>query len=499
MRRITPYTVLGVVLFGVMGIRLLTGGHGGDFWQHASAVSELAANLSDPKHPQLAVDAPSPFVTPFALLVALPVRWFDLGAVDTLTASGLVNLTLLLWGLRRYIATREHTAPDGVATIALLLTLFAWGSDAWLYSGFLHLESLGYVLPYPSTFALALSLLAIGVHAGAPHMPRPATLAGMTVAVAVVLVSHPITFLFLAVGLAAQAVTAPAERLRAFTATAAAGGLGVALASAWPYFPVLSLLVGQSHHFDGGNTEMFDAVLARAWPTALVLPLALVRLTRLEQRSSALLAAALAAIYVGAALTGRDSFGRVLSALILVVHIAAAGTVAALVVRLREWTPSRRALAFSVGALAVAVAAAGPMERAVLLPPAPDPDLSFFSRHAHRHDVVLTDFETGRLVGAFGVKAISANVAFPFIADADTREQDVRRFFDAATAPAARQHILTTYDVDHVLLVKQPELPWQAIRESHTGTWGRVVHEDAQFVLLSRNGGTPAPASVAGR
>ena len=113
--------------------------------------------------------------------------------------------------------------------------------------------------------------------------------------------------------------------------------------------------------------------------------------------------------------------------------------------------------------------------------------------------MVLTDFETGRLVGAFGVKAVSANVAFPFITDADAREQDVRQFFDAGTGTDARRRILTAYDVDHVLLVKQPDLPWEAIRESSSGTWGRVVHEDTQFVLLSRQGGPASTGSVSRR
>ena len=42
-----------------------------DFWEHSAVVRELSTHLLHPKHPQLLLDAPHPFYSPYAVMVAL--------------------------------------------------------------------------------------------------------------------------------------------------------------------------------------------------------------------------------------------------------------------------------------------------------------------------------------------------------------------------------------------------------------------------------------------
>lgn len=472
-----------------MTVRLLTGGHGGDFWQHAAAVSELAADPLHVRHPQLSVDAPSPFTTPFALLVALPARVLGIGAVAALTAAGLLNLLLLLAGLHRFVHSRSDDAPDAAVTLALLLTLFAWGPEAWLYSGFLHLDALGYVLPYPSTFALGLSLWTLARHRAAPQHTSAFSVLALAGVTALVVLCHPLTFLFLATGLSAQALACRTSRARAVVVTGATVALGVAASTAWPYFPMVDLLAGQSQIFDSSNVEMYEGLLVRAWPTLLLLPLAAWHLRDPPQRSGALMVAGLAVIYVGGAVTGRASFGRVLPALILLVHVAAALALLPWLQRAASWPRLRQGLAATVAVILLALSGAGPVVRTTLRPPAPDPDLGFLARLAGRHDVVMTDLDTGRLIGAFGGKAVSVNAAYPFIADETARAEAVATFFRPEATRDERLQVLERYAVEHVLLERRAEMPWEDIRDV-LRRWGHLAHEDAQFMLVSRYGRT---------
>jgi hypothetical protein len=250
---------------------------------------------------------------------------------------------------------------------------------------------------------------------------------------------------------------------------------------------MVDLLAGQSQVFDSSNAEMYEGLLARAWPTLVLLPLAAWHLRNTPQRSSALMVAGLTVIYVGGAVTGRASFGRVLPALILLVHVAAALALMPWLQTAASWPRLRQGLAAAIAVLLLVLTGAGPVTRTALSPPAPDPDLGFLARLAGRHDVVLTDLDTGRLVGAFAGKAVSVNAAYPFIEDDTARAEAVATFFRPEAQPDERLQVLERYAVEHVLLERRAEMPWKDIRDV-LRTWGHLAHEDAQFMLVSRYG-----------
>jgi hypothetical protein len=478
-----PLLCLGLVVF--VAVRMPGAAQGGDFWQHSAAVRELATHPWHPLHPQLPLDAPTPFNSPYTLLAAALARGADLDAVTALSLMGVVNLALLLVGLHMFVRVVAPGRTDATAFYALLLTLFWWGADPWLYSGFFHVAVLGYVLPYPSTFAAALTLVALGLDGAAGTRTRPARAAATVGLAALVLLAHPLTFLFLAAWLGAEAVTAGRDLARRIASTAVLLALAVGLAALWPYFPLLSLLTSESRVFDSGNEEMYEAVVQRTWPTLALVPIALSGLASRGRRTVALVLAGLTALYAFGGVAGRQSYGRVISYVVLLLHVEIAGTLAWLEGRMAAWPRWQRASAIAGFATVVAVLAWAPMRHLLLDEPVRDRSYAFLQGLTGQYDVVLADADTSRIVPSFGGKVVGASHAFAWVPDQDARLADLARFFEAATTAGARLEILARRDVDHVLLGKSDTLPWQDIR-SQLAPWGGVTHDDDAFVLVSR-------------
>src|SRR4051812_49030647 len=138
---------------------------------------------------------PHPFFSPWAVVVGLIARVTGLGPVDTLVLIAPVHLVLLLTGLWAFVR-RVSQAPQA-PFYALLFTLLLWGPQPWRYSGFVHLGSLGFVLPYPSTFAIAAVLWAIALfdrlldRLPLAGLALVAPVVGLTLLSAVILLTHP--------------------------------------------------------------------------------------------------------------------------------------------------------------------------------------------------------------------------------------------------------------------------------------------------------------------
>jgi alpha-1,6-mannosyltransferase len=478
------YLVLCLTLWVALVWRLKVGPFGGDFWLHAAAVRELAAHPIQPVHPQLPIDAPSPFFTPWALLTAALARATGADAIVALQVLGAFNLALLLVGLHAFVRSLSTPPVREAPFYALLLVLFCWGAIPWEYSGFLHIGALSYVLPYPSSFALALTLLVLGIR-WRRREDAPGGLAAQAVLAAIVLATHPITFATLAAGLAARGLAGD-RRPRALAGDAVTIATATALATLWPYFPLWDVLIAQAALFDAGNEEMYEHVIRRTWPILITLPLVLLAPVRTDRRPAVVTLVLLTLGYVAGFVLGRPSLGRVVSSMALVVQSELGVRIAAAEQRVAR-SMGRAGMLVPAGVLTIGLALSWhPIERTFVRRPAPDPDLSFLSRVTGQYDVILSDLETSQLVPAYGGKVVATGHLVPFVRDLDARQRDVGRFFAPDAGDAERLTILVRHDVDHVLLRKIPGLPWQAVRQA-AGAWGRASHEDGSFVLLSRS------------
>ena len=312
----------------------------------------------------------------------------------------------------------------------------AWGPDAWQWSGFLHLGLILYVLPYPSTLALAVTLGVLPVVVSTRLAPS-LTFVLVAVGAWFVTLVHPYTAAFAAAGLIALGLRPAA---RPFVVRGAIAWLaGSALAVTWPLFPFLGL-VGSSGSYAAEQAPMYRDALHRIAPALLGL-VAMVARTRRDGRDPLLpWFMILAALYTVGGVTGNYTLGRVLPQAVLALHlaIAIAITNGATMLRGRD---RRLAIAYSA---AMVVALAVPMYPEVhsqIRAGYGDARIRDLIVNVPQSEVVLAHPETSRLIPASGRRVVSWPGAVPFIADIDARRADVSTFFDPKTSHDERKRI----------------------------------------------------------
>lgn len=453
------YLVLAAALFLAMlsesVVQTRDGSWVGDFWEHSAVVRELAAHLVDPRQPLLALDAAHAFFSPYALALAAATRVTGVSPVTVLGVAGMLNLVLLLTALPRFV--RLFTARAFAPFLTLLFTLFLWGSQPLVYSGFLHFGVVGLVLPYPSTFATAATLWATVLWA--EHLARPRTLRLVLVATigVVVVLTHPVAGLFLVTLLAAFAV----QRPRRLGSLAVVGAALVAAAVVWPYYPFFQLL-REGSVFDASNRALYESMLHQVLPAlvAVVFLPARLRANRLDPLALTLVV--LFAVYVVGDWTDRWSLGRVLPYCVLLLHVVLADRVAGATVRGR----AAAAAAIAMAVLFIAWPLL-PLDRplARLLPHGiasawADPlrhesvgsAYSRLFRGTPRDAVTMATADTGWEVPTYGGRIVAPDHPQAFVSGLEGRDGDAAVFFDRATPDALRRRLICRYDVSYVLV-----------------------------------------------
>ncbi len=127
----------------------------GDLGMHAATVERLRHHLLDPGNPLVDADTPSPYYSPWTVLLGCVAKVTGLSVFVVLRLGAVVGLGLLVTGIWRYARTLSghRFAPP----LAVLCVLFLWGTQLFNWSGFLGLNSLALTVAYPSVFALGLA------------------------------------------------------------------------------------------------------------------------------------------------------------------------------------------------------------------------------------------------------------------------------------------------------------------------------------------------------
>ncbi len=451
-----PHTVAFLVLAGVLALLLavqtLNQQWSSDFWAHLATVRAIAERPWRPLQPFTGVDVSDPLLSPYMLLLGLAARWFHADPIGVLSIAGLFNLGLWLFAFRRFVLVL--TANRGAPVWALLMTLCAWGIGPWRWSGYFNLGSIGFGLPYPSMFASAVAMLALAsgyewlVDGGRRHL----VLVG--VAVPLILLTHPFTFLWAGIG-GAAVVIGLARRDRAprigMLAGVAAGG--VALSLLWPFYSLLDLAAIGSQ-FDSANHGLYSGLVTR---TFLVLPglVALGFRARRNPRDPLLLMfVGTAAMFALGGLTHHWSLGRVFPGMMLAAHVALGAAVAS-VLSSTSAVRHRRVVAAAVTGLLLVGLMGSARGLVRMVPRALIPgSLIDSDRLASIVDPYRPLFELlgsgGGVVAspsiALEVGAINGHVLVPpvpsFLEDVDRRLSDQATILDPSTEPAERRALL---------------------------------------------------------
>ncbi len=467
-----------------------------DMWEHVAVVRELIAHPFDPAHPQVLSDATHPGFSPYTVLVGVLGNWLDADAVTMLSWAAMANVAFLLATLRVLVieVTRNHRAPFW----ALLFLLALWGFEPYRYSGFFGLNSIGFVAPYPSTFATAV---AFGTLVAAIRYARGGSrhlLLFVALGTTLVVLSHPLSAPWLVLALMAVAIRWRLEpRSLLWFGTAAAVGVGLCLL--WPYFPILGL-IGDSSDLETLNRSMYESVLKRGFPLLLGLPVIVRRLREDHRDLLGLWLLGSAGLYVVGAVTDNSSFGRALAFIVVVLVIAIADGVARIEASgsLRSAGAGTRVGAMVLGCLLVLglVTARGGLVRMIpdpLLPASiggsdelirPDEDYAFLLDFVGPMDVVVGSKPAiNRVIPAVAGRTLALAVPRPFVVDAAQRKRAQTELLDATTSAARRSEINLRYDVRFMLL-RVGARGDRALRAVLAAEGGDEVYRDARHVLI---------------
>ena len=493
--RLDAYSVLALgVLVWAVGVAIQHTWTA-DFLLHVATVKALARDLLQPPDPMVGVGFGSPYYSPLIWLMAAVVRVSGLSPTAVFAALAVGNAALVLWAFRRFC--RWFTPSALGAALALLATLFLWGIRPPVWSGFLSFRSLAEVLPYPSTTAFGLMLLAFDrlLHYWKHRGPGALIVFGLLGATITLI--HSFTGVNTALG-ALAVLLAYTRRWRAndLLRIVAVGAGALLLVTAWPFATLGKMLTGAPQfaeiHRLLADGMLDPAQLSCAYGLLGLIPL-LLRL-RDDRRDPLVVMFGLAAVVLVIGFTtAQYHLLRVVPVALLPLHVAFAAFVTGAGTRpgagaLGEagtgavngsgaGRGSRRlaaavATVILIAGLAVDITPLngfigavptrllpGPLRAKTETPSlsGPSHEYDFIRNYAPEGSTILTDRRPAdRHLNWLGYYTVNPGWPDPWLGDEAARSADRATVRDAHTEPAARAAIADRYGVRCLLITHSP-------------------------------------------
>ncbi|MEU7582705.1 hypothetical protein AB0B50_34575 [Streptomyces sp. NPDC041068] len=484
--RPTPYLVFGGLFWLVMSLAFWRVPMCCDFGQHAAVVERLKENLLHPAHPM--ADLPgdgSAYYSPYAVAQGLFAEATGLAGWEVVKLAGPLNLLVLLTGIGRFV--RVLTPRPWAPVLALFAMVLLWGTRTAWWSGYLGLMSMTGNLGYPSTFAIGLTFWAWAWAGSLARGARPAgrvtrgsgqglrAYAGLGALCGLILLVHPISSVAAVIGVVAFA--ASGHRLWSWAVTAVTA---VALAAAWPYYSVFSLVGDES--VDWIHRQLYTEMPQRFWLALLGLPALWLRFRR-DRRDPLVLMFVLDCLVVMYGwLSGHYTYGRILGLTLVPLQFALAIELAAP----RPWGWRRGALA-GAAALGACVGFCQ-IQAGAVVPRALDPvgfdqpprwpGYGWAVGHMHKGDVVLTNgYRATRSVPGYGANLVAPAWPDPSLDEKvrNVRLKAVRAYLSPGSTRAERTAIVRRYDVRWLLLTPEQKAPPEAVVVAWSPRTGEVL------------------------
>ncbi|MER6732706.1 hypothetical protein ABT315_09875 [Streptomyces puniciscabiei] len=462
----------------------------GDLGMHAATVQRLSHNLFHPGNPLVDADTPSPYYSPWMLVLGLVAKVTGLSVFVVLRLAALVGLSLLVTGVWRYV--RTLSAHRAAPALALLSLLFLWGPLLFNWSGFLGLNSLALTVSYPSVFALGLTF---HFWAWVTRATREEAAWGrwlwLGVLWALVLLCHQFTGVVASLGALAMVIAARPAR-PVLLRLAGALALGMLLLWLWPYYDFFSLFSA------GADLEAIHKPLYEDLPARFGLVLlgvaALVLRWRRDRWDPLVLFFLLGVlVFAAGGLSGHYSWGRALPAALIPAQLAAALEVVSAGRRAVGVPPRERSRAWGRAGWACVLGAAlavgawtqvgtlGYVTGRAALPSVvaakyrtPWVGYHWITPWVKYGDVVMARTTPARQIPAYGAYTVAPGYPDVFLKDSARREDAVARYFAAGTSAADRAGILRQYDVKWVVGLKS--LAGPGLRKVTVGPASQVLY-----------------------
>lgn len=425
-----------------------------DFWTHAAVVRTLTATLYRPGNPIIKSDIPHAFYSPYSVLVALCARFFGADPVQALTAFACVNLFLFVLCFYLFCKSLFPKHHQPVAALGLLFVLLFWDSRPPFWSGFYHLPGFHYVLPYPSTLAMSLSLFVLSVLIRRGER-RPLVFALLVLLTAVTFIIHPTTAVFLFLAMAGLHLGYfELSFLQATVKSALLIAPALLLCLMWPYYNVTALF-GNPADFNNDSKELYVNVPMHLWPVALLLPSWFWMRGDRVYKFLGVSIVLMLAVYAGAYFIKAYGFSRLLSNVLMFTQLLFAYLCFCAVKEKKAigYAQCLLIIVFFFIAFGGNMPAIKNMANVFLPEPSHKYDRYRFLKDAFSPtSVVMADSASNTYVPAYGPKIVATKYPLYWVADINERREAVRLFFAAGSSDSLRQAIVAKYNVNYILL-----------------------------------------------
>ena len=455
------YIILAGLLLIFEVILICKGQWNGDFFEHSAVVNELSKNLFHPQNPIISSNTAHAFFSPYAVLVAAfsIVTGFD--SIASLACFAVFNLILFLYSLYFFSKSFFQKKQGLIASLILIFTLIFWGTSPLSWSGFYHIFFLNYVLPYPSTFALSLTLFVLGFVSKKNYTYYPIIILFSTM----VLITHPPTAATLFVGTFSLCLCLNNYSLKqCIIKSSLLIFPAILLSMLWPYFNILHLFIGNEGavDFNSSSAVLYTNVLKKNWPLLLAIPSVLYAKKDTTVVFLALTTILLIAVFTAGYLFDFYGVSRTISAAMLFAHMLIAYTVVVQLDKLKY--ANKNYLILILLALVVSISMNFFRLGRVVFSVFKEKDIeyyhkfSFLKSEVSSNAIILSDNKSSWIIPTYHGKVISSSCAddckhpLHWVGNYKERRADVDTFFKKETPNSIRLKILKNYQPDYILI-----------------------------------------------
>ncbi|MFI8833646.1 hypothetical protein ACIGPN_21845 [Streptomyces afghaniensis] len=470
----------------------------GDLGMHAATVQRLRHDLVDPGNPLVDADTPSPYYSPWMLVLGCVARVSGLSVFVVLRLGALAGLALLLSGVWRYVRTLSgHRAAPALAVLSLL---FLWGTALFNWSGFYGLNSLALTVSYPSVLALGLAFHfwawlgravrgdghgdggGYGRGDGGHGDAGWGVWLGLGALWAVILLCHQFAGVVATLGALATVVAARPGRV-VWIRLGGGLALGLVVLLLWPYYDFFALF-GAGADLESVHRPLYEDLVGRYWLVLLGVVALGVRWWRDRWDPLVLFFVLGVVVVTVGGVSGHWSWGRALPAALIPAQVAVAVEVGEAGRRgARAGWACVLGVALAVGAW-TQVGTLGYVVKTRDLPEAvaekyrrPWAGYYWMTPWVKYGDVVMArEGRPARQIPAYGAYTVAPGYPDFFLAGEGRRAAAVRRYFAQGTSGPEREEILREYGVRWVVDKGAAGKRGVGLREVTRGPEGQVLY-----------------------
>ena len=489
MKLINRYIFIIAALFLIIFelIHISKGQWDGDFWEHSAVVNELSKHLIHPNNPIIKTDSPHAFFSPYSILVAVFSKITNLNSIQSLACFAVFNLFFFVFSFYLFCKDIFKENHQIIASISLFFILFFWGENPWGWSGFYHIMILHNVLPYPSTFAMCITLLILSMVARSQPQRNYLKMITIILLSAVVFITHPPTAIFLNIGIIALNFSLHNYSIKQFFLKSAIIIIPSALLCLlWPYYNMIDLILGNNVDFNNHSQYLYLNLFDRYWPILLILPgLFFIKKDKILQFLFIALALMIL-VYFAGYLFKIYGVSRLISNMMMFAHLIMAYFLVLLFKNRRLYRKGYLII------LIVSITTCTYINRTQLIGTFDifkNNSIGYYQKYnflrnsVASDDVILSAEKSNWYIPTFNGKVISSRHPIYWVRDIDERRSIVNSFFTKENSDSLRQTIIQKYKPDY-LLIDSTEVQFNGSTMQWLKLIGETVYEKDELELI---------------